>query len=70
ASASDLRRRAGSKRPGDRVSLGFRRLGRDMETTVTLAADNRIEIVPLESTGATPSPAQQEFRRAWLASQR
>ena len=70
ASASDLRRLAGSRRPGDSVSLGFRRLGRDMETTVTLASDNRIEIVPLESTGATPSPAQREFRRAWLASRR
>ena len=67
-SASNLRRLAGSKRPGDRVRLGFRRLGRDLETTVTLAADNRFELVLLESTGATPSPGQLAFRRAWLGS--
>lgn len=68
ASAAELRRRAGSKRPGDRVRLGFRRLGRDMETTVTLVADDRIEIVPAESTGASLSPVQQAFRQEWLGS--
>ena len=68
ASASELRRLVGSKRPGDRVRLGFRRLGRERETTVTVAADDRIEIVPAESTGASLSPAQQTFRRAWLGS--
>ena len=68
ASASDLRRLAGSKRPGDRVRLGFRRLGRDVETTVTLADDDRIEIVAAESTGASLSPAQQAFRRSWFGS--
>ena len=68
ASASDLRRLVGAKRPGDQVRLGFRRRGRDREATITLAADNRLEMVPLESTGATPSPAQQAFRRAWLGS--
>ena len=67
-SASDLRRRVRSKRPGDRARLGYRRLGREMETTVTLAADARLEIVPAESTGASPSSAQQAFRQAWLGS--
>ena len=68
ASAAELRRLAGSKRPGDRVRLGFRRLGQERETTVTLAADERFEIVPAESTGASLSPAQQAFRQAWLGS--
>ena len=68
ASAAALRRLAGSKRPGDRARLGFRRLGRERETTVTLAADERLEVVPAESTGASLSPAQQAFRQAWLGS--
>ena len=67
-SVSDLRRLVGSKRPGDRVRLGFRRLGRDLETTVTLAADDRIEIASAEATGTSPSLAQQAFRQAWLGS--
>ena len=67
-SVSDLRRLVGSKRPGDRVRLGFRRLGRDLETTVTLAADDRIEIAAAEATGTSPSLAQQAFRQAWLGS--
>ncbi len=65
-SASDLRRLVASKQPGDRVSLGFRRQGRDLETNVTLAADARIDILPVESSRL--SRAQQAFRRAWLGS--
>ncbi len=68
ASPADLRRAVGSRRPGDRVRLGFRRLGREMETTVTLAADDRVEIVAAESTGIPLSPAQETFRRTWFGS--
>ena len=68
ASAAELRRLAGSRQPGDRVRLGFRRLGRERHTTVTLAADERLEVVAAESTGASLSPAQQAFRRSWLGS--
>lgn len=67
-SASDLRRLVASKQPGDSVSLGFRRQGRDLETTVALAADARIDVLPLESAGGRLSRAQQAFRRAWLGS--
>ena len=69
-SASDLDRLLGSQQPGDRVTLGFRRLGRDIEAGVTLEADGRIELVPAEATGAPPSPEQQAFREAWLGSRR
>jgi predicted metalloprotease with PDZ domain len=67
-SASDLRRLVAARQPGDRVRLGYRRQGRDLQTTVTLAADNRFELALLESTGARPASAQLAFRRAWLGS--
>jgi predicted metalloprotease with PDZ domain len=54
-------------KPGDRVSVEFRRRdGTRATATITMAADPRVELVPIESAGGTLTPAQQAFRKAWL----
>jgi predicted metalloprotease with PDZ domain len=59
-----LRRRA----PGDRSTLGVeRRDGRRLTTTLTLAADPSVRIVPLESRRPL-SDQERTFREAWLGS--
>ena len=68
ASASALERLLRDKRPGDRVTLAFRRLGRELEAPATLEADRRVELVPVEATGTSLPPAQRAFREAWLGS--
>ena len=69
ASASAIERLLRDKRPGDRVRLVFRRLGRELEATATLAADPRVELVPAENAaGVSLTPAQRAFREAWLSS--
>jgi predicted metalloprotease with PDZ domain len=56
-------------KPGDRVALRFvRRSGETVDTHVTLEADPRIEIVPVEQTGGTLTAEQRAFREAWLGS--
>jgi predicted metalloprotease with PDZ domain len=55
-------------RPGDRLEVVFQRRGKPARTTVTVAEDPALELVTLESTGATPTPAQRAFREAWLGS--
>jgi predicted metalloprotease with PDZ domain len=57
-------------RPGDRVPLVFIGRAGPREAVVTLAEDPHLEAVLLETTGATPSPAQLAFRHRWLASTR
>jgi len=57
--------------PGDTVTVRYRhRDGSEGETPLTLAENPGLEIVPLESTGATLTTAQQAFRKAWLGSRR
>ncbi len=68
ASASAIERLLRARRPGDRVTIVFRRLGREQEATATLAADGRIELVPAEAAGGELTPAQRAFRAAWLGS--
>jgi predicted metalloprotease with PDZ domain len=57
-------------KPGDVVPIRFvRRAGERVDATITLAEDPRIEIVPLESAGGTPTADQQRFRDACLGPQ-
>ena len=55
-------------RPGDRLRVTYvDRTGVEKTTTVTLAADPHLEVVPIEATGAAMTPAQRAFRERWLA---
>jgi predicted metalloprotease with PDZ domain len=56
-------------KPGDRLTLTFkRRGGATGTTTVTLKEDPALEVVTVESTGGTLTPEQKAFREAWLGS--
>ena len=66
--ASTVGRLLRDRRPGDRVAVVFRRQGREMETTATLAADTRVVLVPVEAAGGELTPRQRAFREAWLGS--
>ena len=50
------------------MTIVFRRLGRERETTATLAADSRVVLVPAEAGDGALTPAQRAFRAAWLGS--
>ena len=57
----------GAHRPGDTVPVEFmRRDGRRVKATLTLAADPRLEIVPVEKAGGTLTAAERAFRESWL----
>ncbi len=59
----------GRHTPGDRIPIAFvRRSGERVDATLVLEEDPRVEIVPMEATGATPSAEQIAFRAAWLDS--
>ncbi|MGE4067272.1 MAG: M61 family metallopeptidase [Vicinamibacterales bacterium] len=67
--AEDVEAVLGRHAPGDAIPIRFvRRTGESVDGTVVLAADPRIEIVPVEQTGATLSPDQKRFRDQWLDS--
>jgi len=54
-------------KPGDSVAITFTgRTGKPTTSTVALAEDPHIEIVPAESAGGSLTEAQKAFRRAWL----
>ena len=57
-------------KPGDRLPIGFIRQGAGKTTTVIVAEDPGMEVVTVESTGATITRDQQAFRDAWLGSRR
>jgi predicted metalloprotease with PDZ domain len=54
-------------RPGDRLRVTYLdRTGIEKTTTVTLAADPHLDVVPVETAGAVMTPAQRAFREHWL----
>jgi predicted metalloprotease with PDZ domain len=58
-----------SRKPGDRVSVTFkRRGGRTGTATITLEEDPSLEAVPVESIAGTLTPEQRAFRDSWLGS--
>jgi predicted metalloprotease with PDZ domain len=68
-SPDDVARANASKRPGESVSVTFRRRGGEqVDAKVTLVEDPALEVVTLESTGGRLSSTQQAFRDAWLSS--
>jgi predicted metalloprotease with PDZ domain len=66
-SADDLEAALRRHRPGERVELVFAdRTGAVKTASVTLAEDPHIEVVTVESTGGSLTPAQKTFRDRWL----
>jgi predicted metalloprotease with PDZ domain len=69
ADHEDWRAAIRTRKPGDRVTVEYRRRGESARTTLVLAEDPAMEIVTVESSGGTPTPAQRAFRQAWMGSQ-
>lgn len=56
-------------KPGDRIEVVFAdRSGVGGTAAIALGADPRQEVVPIEASGGTLTPAQKTFRSAWLGS--
>jgi predicted metalloprotease with PDZ domain len=55
-------------KPGDKVRVMYiDRGGIEKITVVSLAEDPHLEVVPIERTGGSLTPAQRTFRDRWLA---
>jgi predicted metalloprotease with PDZ domain len=67
-SAAAWRGLTGALQPGDTARISFTQRGDQRVVTVTAVADPAVEVVPLETTGATLTPGQRAFRAAWLGS--
>jgi predicted metalloprotease with PDZ domain len=68
ASAADVEKVLEARKLGETLDARIRRAGRELTLRITLAADPQQEIVTVESTGATLTPDQQQFRDAWIKS--
>ncbi len=54
--------------PGDVVPLVYEQRGHRLDGRVTLGADIRLTVVPLEAEGGRPTAEQRRLRQAWLGS--
>jgi predicted metalloprotease with PDZ domain len=55
--------------PGDQVSVTYTYHGVEKTTKLTLTENPALEIVSIEKTGGSLTPAMQSFRDSWLKSQ-
>jgi predicted metalloprotease with PDZ domain len=56
-------------KPGDKITMSYRRRnGAGGTTTVTLAENPSMEVIEIERTGGTLTADQKRFRNAWLGS--
>lgn len=58
-----------SHKPGDVVTVTYTYRGQDKTTKLTFAENPALEVVSIEKTGGTLTPAMQAFRDSWLNSQ-
>src|SRR3954471_9275957 len=70
ATIEDWQNAVRGHKPGDTMAVEFNRHGTILKATIAVAEDPTVEVVPLESTGATLSADQRMMREGWLASKR
>lgn len=56
-------------KPGDSVAITYLHRGEEKTTRLTFTENPILEIIPIEKTGGTLTPAMQSFREKWLTSQ-
>jgi S1-C subfamily serine protease len=67
ATVDDVNSAIARHKPGDRLQVEYvDRTAVPKRIVVTLDEDQRLELLPIESTGGTLTPAQRAFRTAWL----
>ncbi|HEU4936441.1 MAG TPA: PDZ domain-containing protein [Vicinamibacterales bacterium] len=70
ATIEDWQAAVRAHKPGDSMAVEFTRHGATLKATIPVAEDPTVELVTLESTGATLSADQKMMRDAWLRSKR
>lgn len=68
-SAAELDEFLAARKPGDQVEIVFEQRGRLRTERLTLAEDDRLEVVTYESVGRAVTPAMRQLREGWLGSQ-
>jgi len=69
ATPADVQAIVAAHRPGDTLEVAFVQRGQSRTARVTLAEDDRLEVVPFENAGRELSRDARRFREAWLGSQ-
>jgi predicted metalloprotease with PDZ domain len=68
ATTADVARALAASRPGAAMRVTWMARDGERSGTMTLRGNPRVEIVPFEDAGRTPSAEQLAFRRSWLGS--
>jgi predicted metalloprotease with PDZ domain len=66
ANAASWSQQLQRRKPGEPVTIEFRRRGETVSASMRLAEDTRLHAVPAEDLGQTLTAAQRAFRDAWL----
>lgn len=69
ATPADVQAIVAAHRPGDTLEVAFVQRGQSRTARVTLAEDDRLEVVPFENAGRELPRDARRFREAWLGSQ-
>ncbi|SFH08727.1 M61 family metallopeptidase [Pedobacter insulae] len=56
-------------KPGDTINVTYSYYGEEKTTKLTFSENPVLEIIPIEKTGGSLTPAMQTFRDSWLNSQ-
>lgn len=67
-STADVNAVLAAHRPGDVIVVSWQSREGARSGQLRLQSNPRLEVLPIEDTGATPSAAQRAFREAWLSS--
>lgn len=57
-----------SKKPGDKVTVTYKNRAGEHNTTIEVAENPLLEIIPAEAAGQPLTTEQADFRKAWLTS--
>ena len=68
ATNADVSRVLAAHKPGDAIRVTWQSRAGETAATMTLAANPRVEIVPVEETGRAATAEQLAFRARWLGS--
>lgn len=68
ATTEDVARVLAGKQPGTQLRVTWQSRAGEMSGTMRLRGNPRMEVVPYEDAGRTPTAEQLAFRRAWLGS--
>jgi predicted metalloprotease with PDZ domain len=66
--ARDMNQLLAGQNPGDALSIQYRSLGVEFDTTITLAENPQLELLTYEQAGKEMTDSMTDFRASWLGS--